>query len=131
PWAEASLAYLPGDARPSVTARVGSELANDRLRGTLDYRIQSELSAGWTPAQYWRFGLVGSGALLEPWLGYEGEEASRTWIGSVEARLHRTIGRFVGIGGAVSSTWQRSGRVDLLSFHEMAVLLEVTATLPR
>jgi|GEM_PF-5389253 len=132
PWGEASFAYDAGEGRPVLTASLGAEPTFDRYRGTLDQRVSLSATVSWDLLQDWRAGLSGTAALLAPWLGYqEGQDESPTWLGTAEARLAYLLSRDVSLAGAVSSTWQESGRLDLLSYSEVAARVELVASLPR
>lgn len=127
PWAEGSLVYDVGERHPVLSVTMGGEPAVDRLHGALDYRLTLAVASTWTLLEVWRFGVSGSVAALEPWLGYEGEQVARTWVGTTEARIDHVLTRHLLIGGALSATLQKSGRPELPSFRELSVLAEVTA----
>lgn len=132
PWAEGSLAYSPGERRPTLAVTLGAQPAIDRLTGAVDVRGFVEARSAWAPARDWAFGVSGQAAVLEPWLGYQGQEVSRTWTGGVGIRMDRSLGRFLTAGAGVFSTWQRSGREDLATFREVVAMLDLVATLsPR
>lgn len=130
PWAQASLSYTPGDPRTSMALTVGAEPAIDRLSGAVDYRGSTEASLAWSPFRDWQFGLSGYAAVLEPWLGNEARQATRTWLTETRLLASRSLGRFVTVGAAMAWTRQDSGRGDVASFNELVGRLELNAGMP-
>ncbi len=129
PWAQASFAYTPGNLRTSFALTVGAEPAIDRISGAVDYRGYLEAGSTWSPVRNWQFALSGYAADLEPWLGNEVRQSTRTWLTELRLRATRNLGRQVTLGAAIASTRQDSGRTDLASFRELTGMLELNATM--
>ncbi|AKU89844.1 hypothetical protein [Vulgatibacter incomptus] len=129
PWGLAALAYQPGGLRPSLTLSVGLEPTIDRLTGSLSYRGLVEARSEWVPTRDWRLEASANAGVLEPWLGFDGQVATSTWIGGGSVYAGRELWRNVLIGASVAGIWQDSGRQDLSSFREVVAALELRAIL--
>jgi len=131
PWAEGAWTYLPAPHLPSLRMAVGGAPSVDRLSGSLSYRAYAEGRAGWAPLRDWTFELAAGGALLEPWLGFEDQEVSSTWMGTAGARVGWELTPRLSVGGGLAALWQDSGRADLVSFREFVATVDLVATLLR
>lgn len=130
PWARASLAHEPEAPRPSAEVHLAVAPWIDRVTGAIDARATSDAWVRWRRTPAWLLEAHLSFAAIRGWGGLDtftrggGPYAA---IGMGELRASHELRPRLSVSAGVRAAAQRSDRVDLPGFREVAGFVDLVA----